>query len=92
MATPMSAFFSAGASLTPSPVTATIWPRSLSAVTTCILCSGATLAKITSWSFCSSLLEVVLVHVLEVDAGDDAHAPSPRTMPMRRAIASAVSP
>ena len=26
MATPMSAFFSAGASFTPSPVIATIWP------------------------------------------------------------------
>jgi hypothetical protein len=27
IATPMSAFFSAGASLTPSPVMATMWPR-----------------------------------------------------------------
>ena len=29
IATPMSAFFSAGASFTPSPVIATAWPRSL---------------------------------------------------------------
>jgi hypothetical protein len=44
IATPMSAFFSAGASLTPSPVMATISPRSCSAVTILNLCSGDTRA------------------------------------------------
>ena len=34
MAMPMSAFLSAGASFTPSPVIATTWPRSCTAVTT----------------------------------------------------------
>ena len=44
MATPMSAFLSAGASLTPSPVMATTWPCSCSAVTTRSLCAGETRA------------------------------------------------
>jgi hypothetical protein len=44
MATPMSACRSAGASLTPSPVMATISPRAWSAVTMWSFCSGATLA------------------------------------------------
>ena len=44
MATPMSACRNAGASLTPSPVMATISPRAWSAVTMWSFCSGATLA------------------------------------------------
>ena len=44
MATPMSAFFSAGASLTPSPVIATKWPLLCQAVTTRSLCAGETRA------------------------------------------------
>ena len=44
MATPISACFSAGASFTPSPVIATIMPRSCQARTIRILCSGDTLA------------------------------------------------
>ena len=44
MAIPMSAFFSAGASLTPSPVIATEWPRCWNAVTTRSLCAGDTRA------------------------------------------------
>ena len=75
MATPMSAFFRAGASFTPSPVTATMSFISLRAETTCILCSGATLAKITSCGLPSSRLEVVLGHVLQVGAGDHPHGP-----------------
>ena len=42
MATPMSAFFRAGASLTPSPVMATTSPRSCSAWMISSLCSGET--------------------------------------------------
>ena len=44
MATPMSADFRAGASLTPSPVMAQMWPRACSASTIRSLCSGATRA------------------------------------------------
>ena len=44
IATPISACFNAGASLTPSPVIATIIPLSCHARTMRILCSGDTLA------------------------------------------------
>ena len=44
MATPISACFNAGASLTPSPVIATISPDDCHALTILILCSGETLA------------------------------------------------
>ena len=44
MAIPMSADFSAGASLTPSPVMATIFPSACSASMICSLCFGATRA------------------------------------------------
>lgn len=46
METPMSAFFKAGASLTPSPVMATTSPRAWSARMIFILCSGLVRAKI----------------------------------------------
>jgi len=42
---PISAFFSAGASFTPSPVIATTAPVDLNAFTIRTLCSGVTLAK-----------------------------------------------
>ena len=45
MANPTSAFFKAGASLVPSPVTATTFPRSFSPVTKQYLSSGLDLAK-----------------------------------------------
>jgi len=44
IATPISACLRAGASLTPSPVMATISPFSCQALTIRILCSGETLA------------------------------------------------
>ncbi len=44
IATPMSAFFSAGASFTPSPVMATTAPERFSASTMRSLCSGSTRA------------------------------------------------
>ena len=44
IATPMSAFLSAGASLTPSPVIATTWRCACSAATTRSLCAGDTRA------------------------------------------------
>ena len=45
IATPMSALFSDGASLTPSPVIDTMWPSFLSIFTIRTLCSGDTLAN-----------------------------------------------
>ena len=44
IATPISAFLRAGASFTPSPVIATMWPRFCQAFTIRILCSGDTRA------------------------------------------------
>jgi hypothetical protein len=44
IAIPMPAFFTAGASLTPSPVIATIWPFFLRTSTRRTLCSGLTRA------------------------------------------------
>ena len=44
-AMPQSAFFSAGASLTPSPVMPTMWPRCCSTSTMWYLCSGNTWAN-----------------------------------------------
>jgi len=45
IAIPISAFFTAGASFTPSPVIATTWPSACSALTSLSFCSGVTLAK-----------------------------------------------
>jgi len=50
MANPTSAFFKAGASLVPSPVTATTYPLYLSPVTKAYLSSGLDLAKTKSRS------------------------------------------
>ena len=45
IAIPMSAFFSAGASFTPSPVIATTWPKDCKIFTMRSLCSGIVRAK-----------------------------------------------
>ena len=89
MATPMSAFFSAGASFTPSPVTATTSPSSLSRLTTRNFCSGATRAKMTSpfRAVSSSASVSASSSTPEMTRGW-----LPRTIPMRLAIDSAVSP
>ena len=52
IAMPMSARFSAGASLTPSPVIATMWPRRLSVSTSRTLSSGVTRAITPMPSIC----------------------------------------
>ncbi len=49
IAMPMSAVLIASASLTPSPVMATVWPRACSAVTIPFFCSGVTRPN-TSWA------------------------------------------
>ena len=50
IATPISAAFKLGASLTPSPVIETILPFDLKALTIITLCSGETLAKTLKFS------------------------------------------
>jgi hypothetical protein len=55
MATPMSARRRAGASLTPSPVIATVWPSARSASAMRSLDSGEARAKMSSWPVRSSL-------------------------------------
>src|SRR5271165_4624487 len=54
-AVPQSACFRAGASLTPSPVMATRWPRACSALTIAYLCSGKTRAKPSARSMASAM-------------------------------------
>nr|CAB3469632.1 unnamed protein product [Digitaria exilis] len=54
-AMPMSAFFNAGASLTPSPVMPQMWPRSWRRLTISYLCSGNTPAKPSAFSMSSSM-------------------------------------
>ena len=70
IATPMSAFLSAGASLTPSPVIATTWPLRLRMSTRWTLSSGATRAM-TPMSSISRSTRLV-VHRRELGAGDRA--------------------
>jgi len=51
IATPMCAYFRAGASLTPSPVIATTWPISYRDLTSSLLCLGSTLENTLPPSF-----------------------------------------
>ena len=87
MATPMSACFRAGASLTPSPVMATRLPRSCQARTMRILCSGDTRAYTltlgTNSRSSSSLMD-------SMTAPSTASVPGVR-MPISLAMAEAVT-
>jgi hypothetical protein len=88
MAMPMSAVFSAGASLTPSPVTATISPLFFSASTMRIFCSAATRAKRISGASsasCSCVGDISRSCSPLITSGA-----SPRTRPIWRAIARPV--
>jgi len=69
IAIPMSAFFSAGASLTPSPVMATIWPSRLSTSTRRTLCSGVTRGDHADIG--DRLHRLVIGHRAELRPGDD---------------------
>jgi hypothetical protein len=86
IATPTSARFSAGASLTPSPVIATTWPAACSACTRRSLCSGLARANtsVSSATFrsCSSSRFSISVPL---------KAALPGPMPSRSPIACAVS-
>ena len=87
MATPISACLSAGASLTPSPVIATIFPLSCHARTILILCSGDTRAytEIPSTKLFSSSSDI-----LSISAPSHASDSSLR-IPILFAIAAAVT-
>ena len=58
---PQSAFFSAGASFTPSPVMPTMWPRFCRTSTIWNLCSGNTCAKPSAFSIASADRAVCLL-------------------------------
>lgn len=60
IANPTSAYFKAGASFVPSPVTATTWPHSLSPVTSAYLCSGWDLAMTAIYLYISLNLFISL--------------------------------
>ena len=84
----MSAFLSAGASLTPSPVTATTSPLSFRIDTTRILCLGVMRVKMISR--CSQLLRSSSIgHQVEGGSFDEVRASS-WTSPICRAMARAV--
>ena len=84
IAIPMPAFFSAGASLTPSPVVATMPPFRLSTSTGRTLCSGVTRA-ITPASPVVSIASSSLI------ASNCAPLMTVPSMPSWRAIAAAVT-
>jgi len=84
IAMPMSALFSAGASLTPSPVIATMRPCFLSMSTSRTLCSGVTRA-ITPMS------SIVFSASSSLMAPNSAPVMTVPSMPSSRAIAAAVT-
>ena len=81
---PMSAFFTAGASLTPSPVIATIWPFFLRTSTRRTLCPGLTRA-ITPMP---STLTRASSSLMAANSAPVSTVPS---MPSWRAVAAAVT-
>ena len=87
IAIPISAFLSAGASLTPSPVTATTSPSSCNTDTTLILCLGVIRANITSFSESFSLNSLSLIRMNSLPSITTGF---PLTSPISFAIATAV--
>ena len=87
MATPISAFFRAGASLTPSPVMDTMFPFRCQALTMRILCSGDTRAYTEIFSSRPSRSASV---IWSSSRPDTASSPS-RKIPSWRAMAEAVT-
>ena len=74
IAIPMSARRSAGASFTPSPVIATIWPSARSASAIRSFASGEVRANTSSLPWRSSLIELGVADAIELIAGQDASA------------------
>jgi hypothetical protein len=88
MAIPMSAFFSAGASLTPSPVMATRSPRAWNARTILSLCSGLVRAKMVAVATACSRSRALMASTWSPRSTDAALCTG---MPSCRAMATAVA-
>ena len=87
---PQSAFFSAGASLTPSPVMPTIWPRCCSTSTMWYLCSGNTWAKPSAFSMDSADCAVSSLFVVAQAGGiENVGAQTDLVLAVSLAMASA---
>ena len=86
MAMPMSAFFSAGASFTPSPVIATTLPRPLQGGDEAQLVLGCDTGE--HRDVVDAVGELVVVHPVEVGAGDRLAARGPSCAPMAAAVAA----
>jgi len=92
IATPMSARLSAGPSLTPSPVTATISPSSFNVFVSLSLCWGLTLANMISFSLSLKRALSFLSDILLRSSPVIISWFFPVMRPICFAIASAVSP
>src|ERR1700704_2556282 len=95
-AVPQSACFKAGASLTPSPVIATKWPRACSALTIAYLCSGKTRAKPSAFSIASAICGGTLLGSMSLGKASAAGMmwvprPSWRAVSMAMAVSSPVT-
>ena len=88
-AMPQSAFFSAGASLTPSPVIPTMWPRFCSTSTMWYLCSGKTWAKPSAVSMDSATAAVSFFFASPRPAASRMLVPNPTLAAVSFAMASA---
>ncbi len=92
-AMPTSAFLSAGASLTPSPVIATMWCRRCSMATISYLCSGNTSAKPSASSTnCSAGLSMPSWPVLFTCCAHAARASAPRPEKLLASLRAALPP
>jgi hypothetical protein len=85
MATPISAFLSAGASLTPSPVMATICLLAWIALTSLSLCSGLARAK-TSTSRTQSCSAASFIASISVPATEVLPSPMPSILTIAVAV------
>ena len=88
-AMPQSAFFRAGASLTPSPVIPTMWPRCCSTSTMWNLCSGNTWANPSAVSMDSATAAVSVFLTSPSPVASRMFAPSPTAVAVSFAMANA---
>ena len=88
-AMPQSAFLSAGASLTPSPVMATMWPRCCKTSTMWNLCSGNTCAKPSASSMDLASAAVALFFKSPSPAASRMPVPIPSVLAVSWAMAMA---
>ena len=86
---PQSAFFSAGASFTPSPVMPTMWPRCCRTSTMWNLCSGNTWAKPSAFSISLAAAAVSLRLTSPRPEASRMSVPIPSVLAVSRAMARA---